>query len=179
MFDTMTLTKAGGALCGSLLVFLLIGWAGSGLYATAVTPHGGEHGEGGEVAQAYTIETGAGEEAPAEEGAEVPAAELVAAADPAAGEKVFGKCKSCHKLDGTNGTGPHLEDVVGRAVGAVADFDYSDAMREHGGVWDEETLYQFLKAPKTYIDGTKMSFAGLAKSEDRANLIAYLKSIHP
>ena len=55
----------------------------------------------------------------------------MSAADPAAGEKVFGKCKSCHKVDGNNATGPHLNGVVGRAVASVADFGYSDAMKGH------------------------------------------------
>ncbi|MCX7888665.1 MAG: cytochrome c family protein [Rhodobacteraceae bacterium] len=179
MFDTMTLTKAGGALCGSLLVFLLIGWAGSSLYSTSVTPHAGAEGKEAHAAQAYTIETGgAGEAAPAEGAADVNVADLVASADVAAGEKIFGKCKSCHKIDGTNGTGPHLNDVVGRAIGTVADFaGYSEGMKSHGGTWDEATLFAFLKAPKEFVPGTKMTFAGLPKPEDRANVIAYLKSL--
>jgi cytochrome c len=173
MFDTMTLTKAGGALCGAFLIFLVIRMiAGDFIYVTS--PHGGGHGE--EVAQAYSIDTGASETG--EEGAEeVPFADKMAAADAAAGEKVFGKCKSCHKLDGTNGTGPHLEDVVGRAVGSLGDFQYSDGMKAHGGNWDPETLYRFLENPKAEVPGTKMSFAGLPKSEDRANVIAYLQSL--
>jgi cytochrome c len=176
MLDTMTLTKAGGALCGALLVFLLVEWAGSSLYATAPAAHGGEEGE--EVAQAYIIETGA--EEVAEEGGEetaVPFADLVAAADVGAGEKVFGKCKSCHKLDGSNGTGPHLDGVVDRAVGSVEGFAYSDVMAGHGGNWDVDSLNAFLENPKGYMAGTKMSFAGLAKVEDRANVVAYLQSV--
>lgn len=173
MFDTMTVTKAGGALCGSLLIFLLGGWAAEALYHTgAPGGHGGE-----EVAQAYSIDTGASE-APAEDGAEaVPFADLLAAADVGAGEKVFGKCKACHKVDGTNGTGPHLDGVINRAVGGVAGFAYSDAMAGHGGAWDPETMSLFLENPKGYVPGTKMSFAGLPKPEDRANVVAYLQSL--
>ncbi|MCW3783363.1 c-type cytochrome [Defluviimonas salinarum] len=173
MFDTMTVTKAGGALCGAFLIFLLGKWAAESLYHTAPAAHGGE-----EVAQAYTIDTGAeagGGEAAAEEGPDF--ATLLASADAAAGEKVFGKCKACHKLDGSNGTGPHLDGVVNRAVGAVAGFGYSDAMAGHGGTWDPETLSAFLEDPKGNVAGTKMSFAGLKKPEDRANLIAYLQSL--
>ena len=115
MFDTMTLTKVTGAICGSLLVYLFATWASDELYATAPAAHGDE-----EVAQAYTIDTGA-EEASAEVAEEGPAfADLFAAADAAAGEKVFGKCKACHKLDGSDGTGPHLNGIVGKAKAATA-----------------------------------------------------------
>jgi cytochrome c len=174
MFDTMTITKAGGAVCGSLLALLLVKWGADSLYDTRPA-----HAHGEEVAQAYSIDTGA-EEAPAAEasgGDEKPFADVFAAADVAAGEKIFGKCKSCHKVDGTNATGPHLNDVVGRAVGSVADFTYSDAMKSHGGTWDPETMNAFLTSPKAYVPGTKMGFAGLPKVEDRANVIAYLKSL--
>jgi cytochrome c len=94
-----------------------------------------------------------------------------------AGEKVFGKCKACHKIDGSNGTGPHLDGVMGRAVGSVDGFGYSDGMKAHGGNWDPEALNAFLENPKGNVPGTKMSFAGLPKPEDRANLIAYLQSL--
>lgn len=174
MFDTMTLTKAGGAVFGSLLVFLLGGWAAESLYHVgAAGGHGGEHGEG-EVAQAYTIEVAdAGGAEAAEEGPDF--ATLFAAADAAAGEKVFGKCKACHKMDGTDGTGPHLNGVVDRAKAAVAGFGYSEALVGMASeAWTPENLDAFLANPKGYAPGTKMSFAGLPKPEDRANLIAWL-----
>lgn len=172
MFDTMTVTKAGGALCGALLIFLLGKWAAESLYSTAPAHHGEE-----EVAQAYTIDTGAGggEAAAAEEGPDF--ATVMAAADAAAGEKTFGKCKACHKIDGANATGPHLNGVVGRAVASVGDFAYSDGMKAHGGDWTPEALNTFLTNPKGVVKGTKMSFAGLPKVEDRANVIAYLSSL--
>ncbi|MDH5452287.1 MAG: cytochrome c family protein [Paracoccaceae bacterium] len=171
MFDTMTLTKAGGALCGALLIFLLGKWAAESLYHTGASGHGGE-----EMAQAYTIDTGADEGGEtAEEGPDF--ATLFASADAGAGEKVFGKCKACHKLDGSNGTGPYLDGVVNRAVGGVAGFGYSDGMAGHGGNWDPESLSAFLENPKKYLPGTKMSFAGLSKPQDRVNLIAYLQSL--
>ena len=173
MLDTMTITKAGGALCGAFLIFLLGKMAAEGLYNTAPASHGGE-----EVVQAYSVDTGeaGGEAAPAaEEGPDF--ATLLASADAAAGEKVFGKCKACHKVDGTNITGPHLDGVVGRVVASVADFGYSDGMKAHGGDWTPEALETFLTNPKGVVPGTKMSFAGLPKVEDRANLIAYLQSL--
>lgn len=172
MFDTMTITKAGGALCGALLIFLLLKWGAESVYHTgAPEGHGGE-----EVAQAYSIDTGeATSEAAAEEGPDF--ATVFAAADAAAGEKTFGKCKACHKIDGTDGTGPHLNGVVDRAVASVAGFGYSDAVKGLGGNWDAARLNEFLASPKGYAPGTKMSFAGLPKIEDRANLIAYLKGL--
>lgn len=172
MFDTMTVTKAGGALCGAFLIFLLGKWAAESLYNTEPASHGGE-----EVAQAYSVDTGAAEggEAAAEEGPDF--ATLFAAADAAAGEKVFGKCKACHKVDGADGTGPHLNGVVGRAVASSGSFGYSDTLKGLGGNWEPERLNEFLTSPKGYAPGTKMSFAGLPKPEDRANLIAYLQSL--
>lgn len=168
MLDTMTMTKAVGAVCGSLLVFMLAGWAAEGLYATGDTHHGEEH------AQAYTIDTG--EDAPAEEPEEaVDFATLYAAADAGAGEGVFRKCAACHKLDGSDGVGPHLNGVVDRQKGASEGYAYSDAlMAVASESWTPENLNGFLENPKGYMPGTKMAFAGLSDAEERANLIAYL-----
>jgi cytochrome c len=169
MFDTMRFTKIVGAACGSLLVFLLTSWAASALFYT-----GGGHG-GHSEAQAYIIDTG--EDEGANDTAEAGPAfeELYAAADPAAGEKVFAKCKSCHKMDGTDGTGPHLNGIVDRAKAAAAGFGYSDALKAMAGdAWTPENLDAFLANPKGYMPGTKMSFAGLPKPADRANVIAWL-----
>ncbi|MGL4238545.1 c-type cytochrome [Tabrizicola sp.] len=174
MFDTMTMTKTVGAVCGSLLVLMLVGWAGESLYHVGATGHGGEHGEG-ELTQAYTIDTGA-EEAPAEGAEEGPDfATLMAAADPVAGEAVFKKCGSCHKLDGADGVGPHLNGIVGKAKAASAGFAYSEAILAlTSESWTPENLNGFLENPKQYMPGTKMAFAGLPKPEDRANVIAFL-----
>ena len=172
MFDTMTLTKVTGAICGSLLVYLFGAWAAESLYSTAPASHGGE-----EVAQAYTIDTGdAG--ATEEAAAEGPSfEELYAAADAAAGEKVFGKCKACHKIDGADSTGPHLNGVVNRAAASIGGFGYSDAMKAVTEPWTPEHLNAFLTNPKGLVPGTKMGFAGLPKVQDRANLIAYLATL--
>ena len=174
MFDTMTMTKAVGAVCGSLLVLMLVNWAGDGLYTVGGKGHGGDHAEG-EITQAYSIDTGE-EAAPAEGEAEVvDVAALMAVADPVAGEAVFKKCGSCHKLDGSDGVGPHLNGVVGRNHAAAAGFAYSDAMAALSAEpWTPEALFAFLENPKKAIPGTKMAFAGLPKPEDRANVIAYM-----
>ncbi|MCL4152712.1 UNVERIFIED_CONTAM: hypothetical protein GTU68_044220 [Idotea baltica] len=98
----------------------------------------------------------------------------------AKGEKVFKKCKACHQVgDGAkNRVGPILTNIVGQAAGVVEGFKYSKPLKkaaDGGLVWNEEELAAFLAKPKAYMKGTKMSFAGLKKEEDRANLIAYLR----
>lgn len=121
-------------------------------------------------------------EGAAEGGGEGPTYDLgtvLAAADPAAGEKLFSKCASCHTINsgGANGIGPNLYAVMGKPVGKhVAGFAYSSALSEHGGNWDYANMDAWLKSPKAFASGTKMSFAGLSKPEDRAALMAYLKA---
>ena len=102
----------------------------------------------------------------------------LASGDVAAGEKVFKKCKACHVVDTEkHKTGPHLVNIMGRAAGSADGYKkYSDAMKSSGIVWNEETLDGYLEKPKAYVKGTRMAFAGLRKEEDRANVIAYLKS---
>ncbi|WP_095589475.1 c-type cytochrome [Actibacterium ureilyticum] len=171
MFDTMTFTKIIGGFCGALLVFLLGGWAAEALYHT-----GGGHGED-HAAQGYMIEVEEGDGG-GEAEVEVAFADVLAAADAGKGEKVFGKCKACHKLeDGANGTGPYLYGVVGRPIGAVDGFGYSGALQAVGDAWTPEHLNTFLENPRGAAPGTTMSFSGLKKVEDRANLIAYLTTV--
>jgi cytochrome c len=107
---------------------------------------------------------------------------LLASADAARGEAVSKRCASCHHFEkgGPNAQGPDLWDIIGRAPGAAAGFAYSEAMTAYGAAnpqWTYEGLYNFLKAPKAYMPGTAMSFAGLAKQEDRIALIAYLRTM--
>lgn len=105
------------------------------------------------------------------------AATPAAAADLAAGEKVFKKCKACHTVEpgGKNKIGPNLAGVIGREAALVEGYKYTKAMRESGLVWDEETLAQYLANPKKFLKGNKMAFPGLKNEEDVANVIAYLK----
>lgn len=104
---------------------------------------------------------------------------LLAAADPAAGEKVFAKCTSCHTINsgGANGIGPNIFAIVGKPVGKhAAGFAYSSDLSGHGGDWTYENLDHWLRSPKAFAPGTKMAFPGLSSPEDRANVIAYLKA---
>ena len=103
---------------------------------------------------------------------------ILAAADPAAGEKLFAKCTACHTATqgGANGIGPNLYATVGEAIGqGKGGYAFSSALSGHGGNWTYENLDAWLTSPKAFANGTKMSFAGLSKPEDRANIIAYLK----
>jgi cytochrome c len=124
------------------------------------------------------------EETASPEGGSAAAAEpdiatLLAKADAVAGATVSKKCTSCHDMSkgGANKVGPGLWGVVGAAKGHHAGFAYSDALKAKGGNWDDDALNQFIKKPKDFVPGTKMAFAGIAKPEDRANLIAYLHSL--
>jgi len=105
-----------------------------------------------------------------------PLTDLLAAADLKKGEKVFKKCKACHtvKEGGKNKSGPNLFNIVGADVAAVDGFRYSKGLQKYAGSWTPERLDAFLTKPKKEVKGTKMSFAGLKKEKDRANLIAFL-----
>lgn len=106
------------------------------------------------------------------------AVESTTAAVTYSGEDTYKKCVACHSIDkgGRNGVGPNLHGVVGRAVGSVAGYNYSAAMKAKGGVWDEASLDAYLENPRKAVVGTKMSFAGLSNAEERKALIAYLKA---
>jgi cytochrome c len=120
-----------------------------------------------------------GGEAGAAAAEEKPLPVLLAAADPAAGANVAKKCAACHSFEkgGPNKVGPDLWGIVGRDVGKHEGFSYSPAMAEHGGQWTFEDLNAFLKAPKTAVPGTKMAFAGLPKETERADVLAYLRTL--
>lgn len=143
-----------------------------------------------------TTETAAAEATAAEAtaSAEVPAVDVAAAdeAAPAAaagvtfasltgdavqGEKIFGQCRACHVAEaGVNRVGPSLWNIVGRTAGSIEGFKYSPANKNSGLVWSEEQLFTYLEAPQQTIKGTYMAFAGLKKPQDRADVIAYLKT---
>ena len=101
------------------------------------------------------------------------------AGDAAKGEKIFKKCKACHVVnEEKNKTGPHLVNIIDRPAASVESYKkYSKAMKTSGFIWDEATLDGYLAAPKKYLKGTKMAFAGLRKEKDRADIIAYFKSL--
>lgn len=162
MLDTMTLTKIGAAIFGAWLVLLLGKWAGEEIY------HAEAHGEA-----SYAIEVETAEAEPEEE---IDFDEMMANAELTNGEKVFKKCSACHKVNGEDGVGPHLDGVVGREIAAVDGFGYSSALAAIEGNWTVEELNAFLEKPSSYAKGTSMGFGGLKKIEDRADVIMYLQS---
>ncbi|MGM0584189.1 MAG: c-type cytochrome [Pseudomonadota bacterium] len=130
----------------------------------------------GEGEQTASAETEAEAEPAAEEG---PDPELVAA-----GERVWNKCRACHKVGegAANGVGPHLNGVVGREAGSLEDYRYSKAMEtagEDGLVWNDETMTEYLANPRKMIRGTKMTFAGLRDEEDIDAVLAYIEAQQP
>ena len=168
MFDTMTITKALGALCGALLILLLGGWAAEGLY-NVHRGHGEDHVRG------YVIIDEHAEAGEAVEVVEVPFAEVYAVADAGAGERLWRQCQACHALNpGQNGVGPYLHGIVDRPKHAAEGFSYSDALLSQDGAWTPENISDFLENPRGYAPGTAMAYNGMSDVEDRANLIAYL-----
>ncbi len=173
--DSFEFNKIAGAVLGTALFVLLVSFVSGTIFASHApeTPV--------YLAELASAEnTDGGTPAPVE--AEEPIGMMMASADAGSGENVFKKCKACHTPDegGKNGIGPNLWNVVGRQMASVDGYDYSAAMvgfADGGKVWDYETLNAFLVKPKSYIDGTKMSFGGLSKGKDRADLILYLRSL--
>src|SRR6185295_12730788 len=108
--------------------------------------------------------------------AEAPIAHYLQTADAARGEQLFTRCKSCHTATngGANGIGPNLWGTVGNNVARRADFSYSDALKNHGGRWDGDTLSAWLHSPSRFAPGTKMTFAGLSDPQDRADVLLFL-----
>lgn len=132
--------------------------------------------------RAYKVdvpETATADAAPAAPAEPDPVTPLLAAADPAAGQKLVKACAACHSFEkgGANKVGPNLWNVVGNRHAHADGFGYSDAMKAQEGVWDFEHLNKFLANPKNAVPGTKMNYAGMKKVEDRAALIAYLRSL--
>jgi cytochrome c len=164
-------TIAGWALFGGIVALGLSSL--SGHYFMADKEHRPE--KMGYAIEGVEDEAGAGGAA-----AEQPLPNRLAAGDAAKGEATFAKCKACHTADqgGASGIGPNLFGIVGKPIGKhAAGFAYSGDLSGHGGNWDFDNLDAWLKNPKAFAAGTKMSFAGLPKGEDRANVILYLNSL--
>jgi len=160
-----------GAVLGTVLFILVVRAAGEAIYFA-------------EEPEVPAIVVAGTETAPSEPSAAAPPAESLpdfAAAIPAAdamqGAMLAERCAVCH--DWTKGgptmIGPNLYGVVGRPKAMAAGFDYSPALREKGGNWTYPELYSFLQQPGVYAPGNKMAFAGLPRTQDRLNLIAFLR----
>jgi cytochrome c len=96
--------------------------------------------------------------------------------DAAAGERTFRNCAACHKMEpGKHGIGPSLHGIAGKKAGSVAGYNASGQMKKSGLVWNDQNLADYLENPRKKVPGTKMTYAGLRKPQDRANVIAYIK----
>jgi cytochrome c len=108
-----------------------------------------------------------------------PIAPLMASADAKAGADVAKKCAACHTFDkgGPNRIGPNLYGIVGEKIAEGKGYAFSDGLKAHKGAWDVDTLNEWLYKPQGFAKGTKMTFAGLTKAKDRADVVAYLQSL--
>lgn len=164
-----------GALLGTVFVLMSVSIASEGIFH-APTPEK----EGYAIAAAESGGEAAGGEAAA---AATPIAQLLANADAAKGETVFKKCTSCHtgESGGANKVGPNLFDIVNRPIASHAGFSYSAGMKDFSKgssvKWDYDHLSFFLESPKKHVPGTAMGFAGVKKETERADLIAYLRTL--
>ncbi len=102
---------------------------------------------------------------------------MPARADAASGKNDFAACAACHSTTGSDGVGPHLNGVVGRKAGSVSGFNYSRAMQQANIVWNDQTLDAYLADPQKAMPGNHMPFSGLQDPTQRADVIAYLKSL--
>ena len=171
--DSFELNKIAGAVLGTLLLMFGISILSEQLF------HVPEPSTPGYRIEVAAVSSG-GEAGEAE--VEESIASLLASADAEAGVTVFKKCSACHTAEdgGANKVGPNLWEIVNRPLASVDGFSYSDTMANMGSggeTWSYDALNAFLIRPKDYVSGTKMAFAGLKKPSDRANLIAYLRSL--
>jgi len=174
MMDSFELNKVLGAVLGTLLFVMGVGFLAEAIYHPI---EGRGPGYALPSASPEAESGGAGEmEAVADLGT------LLGSADPTAGEAAARKCTGCHNFaqGAGNKQGPELYGVVGRPIGTLPDFAYSDGMLEHkakGDIWTYENLNAFITSPKTFTPGTKMSFPGIKDDKERANVLAYLSTL--
>lgn len=177
-----------------VLVTTLLASCGSGGGGSQATAPDATASAAPEAAAPAPAASPAGTEAPA--AAMTPAAAAAPAADDTTttdgtkladytpnvdhGKVVFMQCQVCHSRQvGVNKIGPSLANVVGRHSGIIPGYSYSAANKDSGIVWTPEKLFQYLQAPQRVIPGTKMTFAGLPNAQDRADVIAFLKTPPP
>ena len=168
--NSFELNKVMGAILGTCLVVLSMN-----ITANALFSHGKLAKPGYDIA--VPEKKGPGGEKKAAE-PEVPLAELLAKADVGRGEAAAKTCVTCHTFDksGRNLVGPNLWGIVGREKNSVASFNYSAAMRKMKGPWTPDEIAEFIRQPKSMVPGTTMTFAGISRASQRADVILFLNS---
>jgi cytochrome c len=169
--DSFELNKIMGAVLATCLGILTLNIAAGAIFTPGKLEKPG-------YAIAVPDQPAGGTETAKPEPAE-PIAVRLASSDPAKGQAAAKQCAACHTFEkgGPNRVGPNLYGIVDRAKAAVAGFNYSAAMKEKGGAWTYENLDAFIASPKAYVPGTSMSYAGLARGGQRADLINYLHTL--
>ncbi len=169
--DSFEWNKIIGAVLGTAIFIFVVRVVAEGIYEPE------KPAKPGYIVEGVVENAGPGAAAPAEE-AMPDWGTVLAKADVAAGKATSAKCEACHDTSSakTIKIGPPLFGVVDRPRASVAGFSYSGAMKAKGGNWTYDELFKFLKSPGAYIPGTKMSFAGISKADDRINLIAFLRT---
>jgi cytochrome c len=168
--NTFEFNKYAGAVLSALLVMTVIGFVANAV----VHPHKLEQNAFPVAVAEQPAQT---QQAAAPAQVE-PIAPLLASADAAAGQAVAKQCASCHTFEkgGPNRVGPNLWGVVGSDKAHAQGFNYSQAMQTAPGNWTFDDLNKFIADPKGTVPGTRMAYAGLKKTQDRANLIAWLRA---
>jgi cytochrome c len=175
--DSFEFNKIAGAILGTALFVMALSIVSEIIYEPVEA-----HERGYQVALADSPATGAGGVAAAASGPVAPISVRMASANVTNGESVGKKCLACHTLskDQPAKVGPNLWSVVGGSAAHQPGFKYSDAMlmeKARGLTWTFENLDQFLAAPKMFMPGTAMAFVGLPKPDERADMIAYLRTL--
>lgn len=167
----LELNKIVAAILLASLIAMMVGFITNILYKPRLLPE--SRGYSVEVTEGSLDSTS---NSPVEEIVNV--AELMKNANADAGKNIIKKCLMCHNVDknGPNKVGPNLWNIVGSEKGKVANYKYSPALSSKGGSWDEESLFHFLHKPNQYLPGTKMTFAGLNKPQEIADVIIFLKT---
>jgi cytochrome c len=170
--SSLEMNKIGAAVLTAGVIAMTAGFIAEQLFHKG---HSTEHAYKIEVEGAGETQTASTAEAPSLE----PVSPLLASADVASGQKLSKKCTACHSFEngGANKVGPNLWNVVMASRAGHDGFSYSGTLSDMSGeTWDYESLNAFLASPKKFAPGTKMSFAGLKKVQDRADIIAFLRS---